>query len=812
MDQLNFCKHFDLKTGKIIIALLGVTGCGKSSLALQLKNQIIDSTILSLDECRLELNNGVYPSKQLHKTLHSKTIALYNEKFNKCCSRVIILDNTHLKFSPDYSQLLCKAIEDVYDVLVLSAPTSVFSLYKNRSIHCDDQTHQKMLFLWPCSNFRNFINQRIKHDQLCRKFSPVKFEVPIVNFPIFKWGSSSKIYIYNGYLGLMSENISISALLTVKFVEEKYKCQIPFMQFDGVLHMTLLPPRQCDFKTMKDIAQNLIKMEEFHFDFNGVSFIENELTKTYFMTPSKNSQSNFRSQIWNNVTDQPVNPTGLHITLGYTNCDIHNISKDTIPIWPCESFDLLNCSEDSAKTQITYWNSNLFKTTESSPFEDLIRSQFGLTLDDTFTQSLIMNLNYFTINSNVKFKFIQHNGDKIQNWQFGHMIVLGVQVFSKYKSDDDIYQNDAILLNTLPRGLHFVFQIKTSKLSLVDTVFPTPKFFGDQDNLDNVEIVSKKQLVEMTTQSDFFYITEKANGEMATINVLRKINEFWLLIIGSKNHKVLIQLDIENFTQDHVMHQIQMHTQKSNFATNLFDNLWAEIIICFFKKLENMINRQKFLEFCKNGHLTLNGEFESFRHPHLLSFAEGHEKIKLFCITTYNSKFQNIQFDVNEQIGCLDKLTTLYKLDCVRIHRNTDKHKSITQIKDEEIQKTECEGVVLWSVTGGKVCKFIKIKTIWYTIWRGIRETIKRTCLNRKTNFDYSNEVDWKKLSEEIGKTIAQKFGYFKIDNASQLKSEYNSRIPNIVLFLKNINSRENLKTFIESRYPALTTFHIQND
>jgi hypothetical protein len=109
----------------------------------------------------------------------------------------------------------------------------------------------------------------------------------------------------------------------------------------------------------------------------------------------------------------------------------------------------------------------------------------------------------------------------------------------------------------VPRGLCYVLLDK----QLIGLVYPTSKFFGDNDTRDEVEVMDTKTIHDLTNfyqhqaenqssspcseQTSFkCLVTEKANGEMFTVSCLKlaKTNTGYLFVLGSKNNKYAFYL------------------------------------------------------------------------------------------------------------------------------------------------------------------------------------------------------------------------------------------------------------------------------
>jgi ABC-type iron transport system FetAB ATPase subunit len=124
--------------GKVIILTVGPSGAGKSHFCKEIVDSLqnIQNTqnkqnkqnvsVHSLDDYRIKYNNGKYPSNQKeHDSINGIVIPIYREKVMDDAAEVILLDNTHLKWDPDWQLPLTKAIDQRYDILPIVAPLTI---------------------------------------------------------------------------------------------------------------------------------------------------------------------------------------------------------------------------------------------------------------------------------------------------------------------------------------------------------------------------------------------------------------------------------------------------------------------------------------------------------------------------------------------------------------------------------------------------------------------------------------------------------------------------------------------------------------
>jgi hypothetical protein len=323
--------------------------------------------------------------------------------------------------------------------------------------------------------------------------------------------------------------------------------------------------------------------------------------------------------------------------------------------------------------------------------------------------------------------------------------LLGFTVTSgkRYLSDDDAYKKNPRLQALVPRGLYYAFKLDNDgTVHWLGAVYPTSKFFGDNDTDEGVDLVGEEELRAETGNGVGvkFILTEKANGEMFTFTVLDKVathdGDKYIVVCGSKNNKFLFELVLSGpkattpsqlgemllqYLQPAERKQFQTQYKKSRSWT--YTRVWLEMSDIFLARLLENPNADWFCDMLYKTKQTACAEFESYLHPHILAFNQGHQQHRIFALTTYKEdgtpRYTEATVRFQQLLELKDKgFETVEICDT----STTD----VLEIRSDVWHRTNSEGVVLLVVINGKIEKMIKMKTIWYVVHRGFRENLKR--------------------------------------------------------------------------------------
>lgn len=738
---------------KIIIALVGPSGCGKTSLLSEIvPNMEKKCVILSLDDFRIKHNKGVYPTGKNHVEVNKIAIPAFTKAVTEETSPVIFLDNTHLKWEPDCSQVIKKAKKDGYDVLFLYTAVSEYSLFTNRSTHgVDDTMFLKMAARWGGHRMGDITNRIIPY-QLLENVAPTKPDTFSVDkMFIIKW-HDGYLYVLDNYLGYVDRIMCIHAIKAANYLKQKRIGADPFRK-DGIVHITLVQPKSgLDKEMLKKYATELSKKDRININYSGIGCVNKDDNKVYYLTIEENSSIALTTALHKINKNIPVNKDGYHVTLGYDSSDIWNVDKrePTFYITPKE-WSLLSMTYDMPiKSKFSVKDLEKMETDDSAVFEKYINDKYPEGVDFDIDENLKIRIGKLLKNNNIKVKWrtcpetisLIKGSEGLK----GEIDLMSFSVFNGHKPDDEIYKSSKFIQSAVPRGLCFVFFAEympfDGKVMFqhISVVFPTPKFFGDNDTEEDVEVISDDDLRNSIPKDASFLITEKANGEMFTFTCasLDDKKEHAAVIMGSKNNKFALSVNLRDFCISDVEAQVQAYLAlegrekeftKENLQSREWtnQNMWVEMILVCCKILGSMTadTRYDLLKFLHEGNWTACGEFESYLHPHLEMFSCGHQKIKFFALSTYDAQYNCMPKDVD---GNTERLQQLEKfgLDIVQLQKSAKK--SIVDIRKDLIYTAWKEGIVVHviSPTDNKVHSMVKLKTIWYVVHRGIREKLKR--------------------------------------------------------------------------------------
>ena len=759
---------------KLIILLVGVSGSGKTFLRNRLLSQIPQSLNITprtfcLDDYREKVNDGKYPVGDAeHKAVNKKVIPLFQADVARAHDRLIFLDNMHLRWDPDWKTAVDKATNDDYHLLAITPPLNEYMFVTNRSGHGVKQDlFFTMAASWGGYKFSPYLYQIISPEAL-KGMKPLKKD-NYVKMKLFPWGRGW-LYVQDQYLGYIDKEMVYAVLHAG---EEMRKGGIDefFMQKDGNIHITLIDPGRFQTEQLSRLAQSIVQMfpEPPKTVYTGVGTLEdvNHDLQTYFLTADDASQTE-----WENIISKAsekafgkaaeLQPDGVHVTIGFKNKDIWRQNKRVDPIFPFQ--------DPTTVTQPHVYLPKFRGQVDSAPpMEDDREGSPGLDPLPTsgnvgesflfslrkwlkgrpvslsgFPQAQLAILDYLVSHRNVNTKW--------RECPDGYYL-LGFSVTSgkRYLSDDDAYKKNPRLQSLVPRGLYHGFKLdKDGTIYWLGAVYPTSKFFGDNDTDEGVDLVGEEELRAETGNGVGvkFILTEKANGEMFTFTVLDKVKSHdgdkYIIVCGSKNNKFLFQLILSgpkrtqpsqlgemiiDYLQPGEQKQFQGQYKKSRSWT--YTRVWLEMSDVFLARLLENPNAEWLCDMLYKTKQTVCAEFESYLHPHILAFNEGHQHHRIFALTTYQ-----------------DDGTPKYTEDTVRFQQLLDlKEKGfgtveisetpttdVLEIRRDVWHRTNSEGVVLLVVINGKIEKMIKMKTIWYVVHRGFRENLKRHVISKFKN------------------------------------------------------------------------------
>jgi hypothetical protein len=348
--------------------------------------------------------------------------------------------------------------------------------------------------------------------------------------------------------------------------------------------------------------------------------------------------------------------------------------------------------------------------------------------------------------------------------------------------DDEAYKSDPRLLTLLPRGLCYVFY----KDELLGLVYPTNKFFGDEDNDDDVNVMDEKTLAHDTAKCQSIIVTEKANGEMFTVTCFKlqqpSDDDTYLFVLGSKNNKFPVKCDLAK-----IEHMEDVYTTIEYFLTPkerqffqayrndelphsrkwFTDRMWIEMTLCFFKQFAalDLTNRRSWCQRMSDGALTACGEFETANHPHLIQFPPGHEDICFFALTTHNENGEPVKNQLS--LGMMDDYGFhTVKRYTTTLHDATEQHKDMLALRQEIWRREHSEGVVLHVMsTNGELERMIKLKTMWYVGYRGIRERLRR--FQGRWHIEENED----KMKSQVCDVALSKLRFFKFENQAEFNN-----------------------------------------
>lgn len=832
----------------ILFVAVGPSGSGKSHLCKELHARLntqfpSSSTIHSLDDYRISCNGGIYPTtRSEHDKINQIAIPMYKEKVLADASKYVILDNTHLKWDPDWQLAIQKAKSDNMDIFSILPPVTEFSLFSNRSTHLSpgpegDDVHLKMCARWSGNRMKHILNRRISTDVLDEMYPLAPDSFSVNKMFHVKWGLSGCLYVLDNYLGYIDRDLVLHSVKAGSMLKNLGKDSF-FLQKDSLLHVTLIKPKSLLTDVLKQIAVKLSKSgDPPSIEYNGVNEISQDQghNRVIYLSVTKKSQAEWKrrldfscSGILKKGSLSAFNPDGLHVTLGFTKSDIWNIDKTVMPRYPLSTQDFNSLPNEYVwKLKAPLTMGTLLREMEyATTFQKNLASENLPHNVIQVPEQLQSILGSLMCHPEVKCKW--RNGTPSSS----HISLLNVQVMPpRFRSDDECYKKSGKLMKQVPRGLTHVFETSISsqsggKIRYVNSVFPTPKFFGDNDLEEDVEVISDNELKEYGN-SDGMIVTEKANGEMFTFTVAEsykdardagdagnKNHHLFLLVMGSKNNKFPFVISTDRVKEDidkGIEEQLDRegkkgefneHTLESSVWTN--NNLWAEMCWTFARQLSVMGKDllTTFLHQLLKNNWTLCGEFESYLHPHLMAFPKGHRVVRFFAATSHNGIYECEKTPHMEMLNRLIILRDHYKMNVVDFYSTND---DLLTIKNRTRQQEWKEGVVVLMVKNGIVTERVKLKTMWYVIHRGFREKMRKMLMaTKKSNPQTNTNITGRYVEKILMQTLKDKLDIFNIpmDENDPEVTPYVNYIKKVASYLERSKPNDVIPLFLYD-YPS---------
>jgi len=795
---------------RVIFLLIGPPGSGKthfvSRMVEKMTHRGIVPSVHSLDDCRILCNGGTYPkNKWEHDRVNQLAIPQYRESVMRDEANVVILDNTHLKFDPDWQLALDKARRQDYDVFPILPTLSEYFLVTNRSTHLGDDeqtatdTYLKMCARWFGHRLRHVINRRIASSVLEHVLPSTPDSFSINKMWHVKYGTGH-LYVLDNYLGYIDRDMIIYGIKAGNHLKRSGMDE-DFLKKDSLLHVTLIPPGRMHADKLKTLAIRMAdRTTPPSIRYTGIHMLERDENRVLFLTIADTSNEAWRAA----VASPAYNPDGIHVTLGFNQSDIWGVNK-TIdrPTWTIHATEwnrLPDTYEWIVRRPLTIDNVD-YEMGYVRQFRRIVRavSQNPPVIDvdgndvdwnNNVPLPMAIKIGRLSVHPDVSLRWKRVDVSVASETETAatttiHLLNVQVQSRRRFLPDDESYRRHPFLRHSVPRGLTFIFNTdrddasKTASKTALKTlipVFPTPKFFGDNDMDEDVEVMSDEQLyAHYADVGDSCIVTEKANGEMFTFTVVdKKSDDKFTVVMGSKNNKFPFVLKLADDPVDRMgafvaaVDRLLMgegkpeltveHLESSTFT---HANLWVEMCYAFSLQLHAMRNIREFLTELFRDKLTLCGEFESWLHPHLVAFPHQHRKIRFFGATTYDENYSVATCDALDDIARLVKLEAAYRIDLVDIReRMAFTPETLVYIKEETRNRRNSEGIVLLILKEGRLVDRVKIKTIWYVVHRGFREKIRKILAAATKN---KLGVAVEQVEMTLRRTLEEKLKIFKM-------------------------------------------------
>ncbi|PRP88026.1 hypothetical protein PROFUN_04454 [Planoprotostelium fungivorum] len=423
----------------------------------------------------------------------------------------------------------------------------------------------------------------------------------------------------------------------------------------------------------------------------------------------------------------------------------------------------------------------------------------------------VENLDFLFSHRNIKTKWKVVPSDVCDGY---HLLSVQVVATKKFLGDDEVYKNEPRLQQLVPRGLCYVLKRDEdpSILHLAAIVYPTSKFFGDDDQSDGVVVLGDDELQKDVPKGCRMIGTEKANGEMFTVNAVHKGDDgSFHVVLGSKNNKFLFPFHPQKTTKEEIRRMIKSYldvTSPDNKYPNVdlstdkrwtYDNVWVEMSEYFLgKMLEISDGSTTLCDRLFTEKLTACGEFESWLHPHVVELPEGHRSVSFFAFTTYDEGGSPKSVSGAERLNQLDWVdsTGFQTVTRKEVAAGTD----IMQLRRDVWARKNSEGLVLLvlDAASGEIQRMVKMKTIWYVVHRGYRERLRRFVTGR--NAKTTGQARYELMEKELRSVLESKLSIFK----ASLDEKWKGSVPRLVEAVRKVEKEKRMKEVFSFEYPLL--------
>ena len=764
--------------------------------------------VFSLDEYRIENNKGKYPQgNNEHRQVNKVAIPKYERDVKACKARLIFLDNTHLRWTPDWQTAVTKCINQGYHLLAITPPLSEYHFITNRSEHFDDmEIFFSMAHLWFGHRFRQFLYKMIS-PQALPNLEPLRGD-SYKKANNYKWGDGW-LYVYDDYLGYIDRKMVLESIHGSHLMSQRGFDDIIFAK-EGIPHITLIPPvhRPDTSVKLKKVVEYIIKnFEPPVTEYTGVGTVESGNKRTFYLSISQESQNKLGSIVQKAIenVDSSLIPTklGFHVTLGYFNGDVFDVDKSGLPKYPFEGMQDVedetifmptlrnSVAENSLKRRLSEYENTNGQVLQVLKDNGLISKTTTLK---TRSQS-IRTLNFLLDHSLVKSKLrmspeIDTGDERVQYIIIG----LAVNPKKKFSSDDQVYIKYPDLQALLPRGLTFCFA-----------------YSNNNDTLESTEVMPDTKLSEIATGEYDLIVTEKANGEMFSVSVF-KDRGLYVLTMGSKNNKFVFPLDfnssnLQGSIEGLLKYYMELEGLNSTYPPDYISdpefamsNVWLEMSDFFLQKLVSNPCAHEFCGRLADEKSTASSEFESWLHPHILYFPKGHVDFKFFAITSYEPDGRPTEYSGLDRLKQLDWLSKL-GFNVVKSYK--PETKTLMELRNWVWHRRDQEGFVVLVIEDNSIKAMLKMKTIWYVVHRGLRERM-RSYISGQANTKKMNE---KFLALKFTEKVIEKLRIFRLENDEGLKKYWENfaleLARKVASDLKSIMEENNQRQYVLS-YPEM--------
>ena len=712
-------------------------------------------------------------------------------------------------------------------MLPMTPAISECTFFVNRSEHVkDEDIFFRMTHAWPGHKFGRYLRRLIPPSAVpaIKPSSSDRF----IDLYQTRWGPGW-LYLVGGYIGYVDESMVRHSIMAGHHMQDA-GLDDWFLRKDGMIHVTLIPPsRQASNETLKKFMAALC--ERFprppQTIYTGIGILESNDKIAYFMTISDDSQA-----AWSHMIDDTIHTSGIrvtaltdgfHVTLGFKTSDIHDINKRGPPSIPFDgkwdphtihpfSPKFLGALPQSASSTSQGARSELYAFLQNNIFgNDKKLTKIDINAISVSQRS---HLTYLISHEAVRAK-VRHCPREVFHSidPSAEVYIVSFRVQGNKRRripDDTIYKNDPELIRLVPRGLTFVLLREGNSVDVLSCVYPTSKFFGDND-ADNgvVEITSDEELSKAAGSAVQLLLTEKANGEMFTLTTARyRGADTYMLILGSKNNKFCFPVEFGKTTQTDVNDMLAAymkaetpgHKYPPDYTEDkdwTYQNVWLEMCDYFLRLLLKNKESRRFCEMLSQNKYTACGEYESWLHPHVVQFPKGHSTVKFFALTRHQDDGSPIVDCGADRLKQLEQVRNL-GFDAVRVWDS--EQPNILQLRNDIWHQSNTEGVVALLVRDGNVEAMIKMKTIWYVVHRGIRE-----CLKPFMQLDKA--IDASELKSRLEKKLREKLAIFKIEKQDALTSQwqqYIKALASVILDYHQNGKHAQLIDIFKYSYPSL--------